>query len=111
MTLAEKIAGVTGGSGASETNSGLRAGALVLAFVALAIVVTADCVPPFELRLSSLTMLVMIGVAWLCGPWWGGLFAFLSAFPQVQVGLTTGTTFSEPVYFHISNGNRLFAYR
>jgi diguanylate cyclase (GGDEF)-like protein len=55
-------------------------------------------------------MLVILGVAWFCGPWWGGLFGCLSAIAQVQVGLMTGTGFSEPAYFYVANGNRLFAY-
>ncbi len=88
----------------------LKAAVLALGFLALAIVVTADYVTSYELRLSALYMVVMLGVAWFCGLWWGILFAFLSAYAQVQVGLITGTTFSEPVYFYISNGNRLFAY-
>jgi len=86
------------------------AGVLVLGFIALGIVVAVDYVTSYELQLSTLYMLVMIGVAWFCGPWWGALFASLSAFAQLQIGLTTGTTFSEPVYFYIANGNRLFAY-
>ena len=86
------------------------AGVLVLAFIALALVVTADYVTSYELQLSVFYMLVMLGVAWFCGPWWGALFACLSAFAQLQIGLDTWTTFSEPVYFYIANGNRLFAY-
>ena len=111
MTVEEKIAEVmAGGAHSAAITTGVKAAVLTLGFLALAIVVVADYMTSFELRLSALYMLVMIGVAWFCGPWWGGLFAFLSAFAQVQVGLTTGTTFSEPVYFYISNGNRLFAY-
>lgn len=110
MTIEEKIAALTACNAAPAAISGLKAGVLTLGFIALAIVVAADYYTSFELRLSALYMLVMIGVTWLCGPWWGGLFAFLSAFAQVQIGLNTGTTFSEPVYFYISNGNGLFAY-
>ncbi len=83
---------------------------LVLGFIALAIVVTADYLTSYELQLTALYMLVMLGVAWFCGPWWGALFACLSAYSQIQIGLATGTRFSEPVYFYIANGNRLFAY-
>ena len=111
MTVEDKIAEViAAGARPAGATTGLKIAVLILGFLALAIVVAADYMTSFELRLSALYMLVMIGVAWFCGPWWGGLFAFLSAYAQVQVGLTTGTTFSEPVYFYISNGNRLFAY-
>ena len=111
MTIEEKIADLAeGGRQSAETPAVGRLAVLVLGFIALSIVVTADYMTSFELRLSALYMLVMIGVAWFCGAWWGGLFAFLSAYAQVQIGLITGTTFSEPVYFYISNGNRLFAY-
>lgn len=99
-----------GGVQSGGITTGWKVAVLALGFIALAIVVAADYMTSFELRLSTLYVLVMIGVAWFCGPWWGGLFAFLSTFAQVQIGLTTGTTFSEPVYFYISNGNRLFAY-
>jgi diguanylate cyclase (GGDEF)-like protein len=111
MTPEEKFKDIADGRGqAAVTPAGGRIAVLVLGFIALAIVIVADYMTSFELRLSALYMLVMIGVAWFCGAWWGGLFAFLSAYAQVQVGLATGTTFSEPVYFYISNGNRLFAY-
>ena len=88
----------------------VRAAVLVLGSIALAIVVTSDYLTSYELQLTALYMLVMLGVAWFCGPWWGALFACLSAYSQIQIGLATGTTFSEPVYFYIANGNRLFAY-
>ena len=111
MTVDENIEMVSaGGAQPGGVTTGWKIAVLALGFIALGIVVAADYMTSFELRLSTLYMLVMIGVAWVCGPWWGGLFAFLSAFAQVQIGLTTGTTFSEPVYFYISNGNRLFAY-
>ena len=88
----------------------VRAAVLVLGSIALAIVVTSEYLTSYELQLTALYMLVMLGVAWFCGPWWGALFACLSAYSQIQIGLATGTTFSEPVYFYIANGNRLFAY-
>lgn len=111
MIVDEKIDAATKvGAQPANAGAGLKVAVLALGFIALGIVIVADYMTSFELRLSTLYMLVMIGVAWFCGPWWGGLFAFLSAYAQVQVGLTTGTTFSEPVYFYISNGNRLFAY-
>jgi diguanylate cyclase (GGDEF)-like protein len=53
---------------------------------------------------------VILAVSWFCGAWWGGFFAFLSAFAQIEIGLTAGHNFSTPAYFYISNGNRLFAY-
>jgi diguanylate cyclase (GGDEF)-like protein len=83
---------------------------LLLGAVALTLVVVTDYLTSYELRLSTLYILVLLGVAWFCGPWWGGLFAFLSAFAQVQIGLAAGTTFSEPLYFYVSHGNRLFVY-
>lgn len=88
----------------------VRAAVLLLGIIALAIVVAADYLTSYELRLSTLYMLVMPAVAWFCGPCWGGLFAFISAFSQVQIGLTNGSIFSEPAYFYISNANRLFGY-
>lgn len=88
----------------------VKAAVLLLAFIALGIVVAADYLTAYELHLSTLYILVLLGVVWFCGPWWGGLFALLSAFAQAQIGLTAVTTFSEPVYFYVSNGNRLFVY-
>ena len=91
MTVEDKIAEVmAGGAHSAAATTGVKVAVLTLGFLALANVVVADYMTSFELRLSALYMLVMIGVAWFCGPWWGGLFAFLSAFAQVQVGLTTG---------------------
>jgi diguanylate cyclase (GGDEF)-like protein len=83
---------------------------LLLGALALGIVVATDYLTAYELRLSTLYILVLLGVAWFCGPWWGGLFACLAAFAQVQIGLAAGTTFSEPLYFYVSHGNRLFVY-
>ena len=40
----------------------------------------------------------------------GGLFAAMATYTQVHLGLTHGDAFSEPAYFYIANGNRLFAY-
>lgn len=88
----------------------VRAGVLMLGVIALAIVVTADYVTSYELQLSAFYMLVTLAVAWFCGAWWGALFACLSAFAQLEIGLDAGATFSEPVYFYVANGNRLFAY-
>jgi diguanylate cyclase (GGDEF)-like protein len=62
------------------------------------------------LQLSAFYMLVTLAVAWFCGAWWGALFACLSAFVQLEIGLDAGATFSAPVYFYIANGNHLFAY-
>lgn len=88
----------------------MQAAVLVLAFLALGTVIAADYMTADELHLTTLYILVLLGVTWFCGPWWGGLFAFLSAFAQTQIGLSTGQTYSDPVYFYVGNGNRLFAY-
>lgn len=90
--------------------SQLQAIVLLLGVIAMGIVVTVDYLTSYELRLSTLYILVILGVSWFCGLWWGGLFAFVATYAQLQIGLATGTNFSEPVYFYISNGNRLFAY-
>ena len=83
---------------------------LIPAFIAFAIVVTADYLTSYELSLSALYVLVMLPVSWYCGTWWGGLFASLSVFAQIQIGLALGNNFSEPAYFYISSGNKLFSY-
>jgi diguanylate cyclase (GGDEF)-like protein len=83
---------------------------LLAALGAFAVVVTADYVTEYELSLSPLYILVTLAVSWFCGAWWGGLFACLSVFAQIELGLSMGHNFSDPVYFYISNGNRLFAY-
>jgi diguanylate cyclase (GGDEF)-like protein len=83
---------------------------LLLAFTALGIVVAADYLTSYELSLSAFYVLIILAVSWFCGVWWGGLFTFLSIFSEIQIGLLTGTTFSEQAYFYVSNGNRLFSY-
>ena len=83
---------------------------LLLAFTALGLVVAADYLTAYELSLSAFYVLIILAVSWFCGVWWGGLFTFLSIFSEIQIGLLTGTTFSEQAYFYISNGNRLFSY-
>jgi diguanylate cyclase (GGDEF)-like protein len=83
---------------------------LVLAFTALAIVVAADYLTSYELSLSAFYVLVILAVSWFCGVWWGGLFAFLAMFSEIQIGLLTGNPFSDEAYFYISIGNRLFSY-
>jgi len=83
---------------------------LIPALGIFALIVAADYITSYELRLSPLYMLVIMAVAWFCGSWWGNLFAFLSAFAQTEIGLLTGYNFSEPAYFYLSNGNKLFAY-
>jgi diguanylate cyclase (GGDEF)-like protein len=83
---------------------------LLIALCALAVVITADYLTSYELSLSPLYILVILPVSWFCGIWWGVLFACLSVFSQIEIGLAVGHNFSEPVYFYVSNGNRLFAY-
>ena len=83
---------------------------LLLAFTALGLVVAADYLTAYELSLSAFYVLIILAVSWFCGVWGGGLFTFLSIFSEIQIGLLTGTTFSEQAYFYISNGNRLFSY-
>ena len=83
---------------------------LLPAFIALGIVVAADYLTSYELSLSAFYVLIILAVSWFCGVWWGGLFAFLSIFSEIQTGLLTGTQFSEQAYFYVSNGNRLFSY-
>ncbi len=83
---------------------------LVLAFTALALVVSADYLTSYELSLSAFYVLIILAVSWFCGIWWGGLFAFLAMFSEIEIGLLTGNPFSDDTYFYISNGNRLFAY-
>ncbi len=84
--------------------------ALVIAFVALATVVAVDYMTAFELSLSPLYVLVILAISWFCGIWWGGLFAVLSIFAQFEIGMLGGHRFSDPFYFYVSNGNKLFAY-
>ena len=83
---------------------------LLLAFTAFALVVAADYFTAYELSLSAFYVLIILAVSWFCGVWWGGLFAFLAMFSQIQLGLLLGNPFSEPAYFYVSNGNRLFSY-
>lgn len=83
---------------------------LLLAFTAFAIVVTADYITSYELSLSTFYVLIILAVSWFCGIWWGSLFAVMSVFCQTQIGLLLGNPFSEPAYFYVANGNKLFAY-
>ena len=83
---------------------------LLLAFTAFALVVSADYLTSYELSLSAFYALIILGVSWFCGVWWGALFAFLSIFSEITIGLLTGNPFSDETYFYISNGNRLFSY-
>ena len=83
---------------------------LSLAFTAFAIVVAADYVTSYELSLSTFYVLIILAVSWFCGIWWGGLFAVMAAFCQTQIGLLTGNPFSDPAYFYVASGNKLFSY-
>jgi len=83
---------------------------LIPAFCALALVVTADYLTSYKLSLSPFYVLVILTVSWFCGPWWGALFACMSVFAQLQIRLSVIALFAEPLYFYISNGNKLFAY-
>jgi hypothetical protein len=84
--------------------------ALILAVIAFGAVVTADYLTSDELRFSALYLIIVLMVSWFCWIWWGSLFAFLSAFAEIKVGLLSGHSFSRLVYFYISVGNILFAY-
>ncbi len=83
---------------------------LIPACVALGMIVTADFFTSYEYSLSPFYVLVILAVSWFCGVWWGALFAFLSVFSQIQIGLLVGHRFSEPLKFYLANGNKLFAY-
>ncbi len=83
---------------------------LLPAFTAFALVVAADYFTSYELSLSAFYALIILAVSWFCGVWWGGLFAFLAMFSELETGRLTGNPFSEEAYFYISIGNRLFAY-
>jgi diguanylate cyclase (GGDEF)-like protein len=84
--------------------------ALILVVIAFGAVVTADYLTSDELRFSALYLIIVLMVSWFCWIWWGSLFAFLSAFAEIKVGLLSGHSFSRLVYFYISVGNILFAY-
>lgn len=86
------------------------AAVLVPALIALGIIVCADFLTSYEYSLSPFYVLVILAVSWLCGLWWGALFAFLSVYSQIQIGLLVGHRFSEPLKFYLANGNKLFAY-
>ncbi len=83
---------------------------LLPAFTAFALVVAADYLTSYELSLSAFYVLIILAVSWFCRGWWGGLFAFLAMFSELEIGRLTGNPFSEEAYFYISIGNRLFAY-
>ena len=82
---------------------------LLLAFTAFALVV-ADFLTSYELPLSAFYVLITLAVSWFCGAWWGGLFACLATFAQIQPGLLEGNPFSAEAYFYVSVGNHLFSY-
>ena len=98
--LAQKIAAARPGKPA----------VLIPACVALGSIVTADFLTSYEYSLSPFYVLVILTVSWFCGVWWGALFAFLSVYSQIQIGLLVGHRFSEPLKFYLGNGNKLFAY-
>jgi len=83
---------------------------VIPAFIAFASAVTADYLTGYGLSLGPLYALVIIAVSWYCGVWWGSLFAFMSVFAQIEIGLLLGHNFPEPAYFYVSNGNKLFTY-
>lgn len=83
---------------------------LVLAFAAFAAVVAADYLTSYTFSLSAFYVLVILAVSWFCGAWWGSLFVFLSVYAQIQIMLSLGNLFSEPLFFYVGNGNKLFAY-
>lgn len=84
--------------------------ALIIAVPVFAFIVAADSVSAYELSLSSFYLLVILGVGWFCGLPWAALFAFLSMFAQVEMGRLNESAVVDPVYFYVSNGNRLIAY-
>ncbi len=84
--------------------------ALILAVAIFGVVVTADCLTSDELTFGTFYLLIVLAVSWFCGIWWGSLFAFLSAFAEMKVGLLSGRSFSKLVYFYISVGNILFTF-
>jgi len=83
---------------------------LILAVAIFGVVVTVDYLTSDELSFGTFYLLIVLAVSWFCGIWWGSLFAFLSAFAEIKVGLLSGRSFSKLVYFYISVGNILFAY-
>ena len=83
---------------------------LLLAFTAYALVVSADYLTSYELSLSAFYALIILAVSWFCGVWWGGLFAFLAIFSEIEIGLLNGTPYSDETFFYVSNGNRLFSF-
>lgn len=83
---------------------------LVLAFAAFAAAVAADYLTSYAFSLSAFYVLVIVAVSWFCGAWWGSLFAFLSVYAQIQIRLSLGNLFSEPLFFYVANGNKVFAY-
>lgn len=84
--------------------------ALAGALLSFALVVTADSFTSYELRLSSYYLLIILAVGWFCGASWAALFAVLSIFAEVQLGRQDDYPLSEPLYFYVSAGNKLFAY-
>jgi diguanylate cyclase (GGDEF)-like protein len=83
---------------------------LAVAFAALAGVMIADYFTKYELGLSPLYVIVILGVSWFCGWWWGLLIVGLSVVSQAELGLVYGHRFSEPYYLYVSSGNKLFSY-
>lgn len=84
--------------------------ALSVAIPIFAAIVAADSVSAYELSLSSFYLLIILAVGWFCGLPWATLFAFLSMFAQVELGRLSEIAAADPVYFYVSNGNRLVSY-
>lgn len=85
--------------------------ALIIAVPIFAFIVTAEHVTAYELGFGSFYLLVILAVGWFCGLPWATLFAFLSMFAQVEVGRSNESAMvADPLYFYLSNGNRLVAY-
>lgn len=83
---------------------------LATAVPMFALVVAADSSTSYELSLSSFYLLIILGVGWFCGVSWAALFAVLSVFAQVEIGRLAEYPLSEPLYFYVSQANRLVAY-
>jgi len=87
-----------------------RCGVLLLGLLALLIIAASDALSASRLNPGTFYMLVMLGVTWCCGPWWGGLFAVLSSFAQLGVALDASGNVAEPLYFYLGLCNQFFAY-
>ena len=87
-----------------------RPAALGLGFAIFILVVATDNLTTYELSLSPFYLFVVLLVTWNCGWKWGLGFAVLSFVSQVANGYLTGYPYSDPLYFHINNVNRLISY-